>query len=110
MAVIATVVAFASCNKDDENKGNDYLVGTTWESNTDWATLVIEFKTDAKCDLVTIERGKEVERQTASYIYDAPKITITATYEDEVESMSGTVSGNKMTFTEGDESLVFTKK
>ena len=103
MVVLATIVAFASCNKND-----DSLVGTSWETNIDVDIIgTIVFKTEADCDIVSTFKG-DSEIQKGTYVYNAPKISITIPAED--ITVSGTISGNKMTIVDGAETLVFTKK
>ena len=104
MLALAAIVAFVSCDKNAENKNS--LVGTTWVANIDVdVTGTIEFKTKTDCDVIsTYPDGSETIKGT--YVYNAPKITITANQV----TASGTVDGNKMTITGGGETLVFTKK
>ena len=107
MVALAAIVAFASCNKNDDNKNS--LVGTTWVGKIDYATLTIEFKTKTDCALISTYEG-ESETINASYVYNAPNISITVTQEGHTETISGTVDGNKMSLTEDEETVVFTKK
>lgn len=108
MVALATVVAFASCNKDEKLNEEDSLVGTSWVTGFGDASFAINFTTDTKCIITSLD-GDEVVNTDATYVYQAPKIELTVKSVKEV-IISGTVNGNNMTLTWDDRSIVLNKK
>ena len=106
MVALATIVAFASCNKNDDNKNS--IVGTSWSAIVDGGvTGTIEFTTETACKM-TESYQDESRSINGTYVYNAPNVSLSFPQED--LTISGTINGNKMTLTANGETIVFTKK
>ena len=106
MVALATIVAFASCNKNDDNK--DSLVGTSWSANVgNGVTGTIEFTTETACKMTESYQDQSMSIN-GTYVYNAPNVSLS--FPQESVTVSGTINGNKMTLTGDGETIVFTKK
>ncbi len=105
MVALAAIVAFASCNKNDDNKNS--IVGTGWSATQEGNTATIEFTSGTTCKLTEYYEGKS-DFRNGTYVYNAPNISISI--PSEALNFFGTIDGNKMNLTEeGEVYLVFTK-
>jgi hypothetical protein len=114
-ALMALSITFTSCSDDDE-KTPDSLVGTSWaakiQSSMGGLTIsldvTIKFTTETAFTQTSVLTGFDPEIETGTYTYAKPNITLL--YEGDDDALTGTIDGNKMTFVEGTQSVVFTKK
>jgi hypothetical protein len=114
-AFLALSVTFTSCSKDDDTP--DSLVGTAWflsvtvgevtSTTTLNFTTATEFTSTAS---FSDSDEDEDEVETGTYVYAKPKVTLTFASDDIEEPVVGTVNGNKMTFTDQETTITFTKK
>ena len=127
------VLPFTGCSKDDDD--NDSLVGTAWTTREErtgtedgvtyhaLTTATLRFKTkkdislDSKVTFTVdgVTAGSYSDIQRGTYTYDDKKGTLTIFYEDEdddeeEQTLYFTISGNKLTITDEEESVVFTKQ
>lgn len=113
LVALATVVAFASCNKNENPSGDKTLEGTSWVATPEeGVNMTISFTTKTECQ-ISISLSPSIIKGT--YVYNDPNISITAKDEETAEpkTISGKVEGNKMTLVAPEEeggTLVFTKK
>lgn len=109
MIALAAIVVFAACSRDDDSTTENSLVGTIWEGVAEYgATLTIKFINSTECEF---EGTGEPDVLKGTYVYTAPNIILTFRYDDEYQGvLSGTVNGDKMTLTEDDYTVIFTKK
>jgi hypothetical protein len=117
IVIMATCIGFTGCEEDEDN-----LEGTTWtcvETNTDsWGstteTQTLTFNSGGKGVYALFEE-EVFEGKYSTYEFS---VNFTYTYEKSVvkifssglDSLEGTVSGNKMTVTSDGETYVFTRK
>ena len=111
-AMVALSVGFSSCNNDDDNP----LVGSTWvftESGDGWSdTVTNRFITGTTGTLTIVSNeGGSTRNETFpfTYTFNAPTVRITVTVE-ETYTMTGTVSGSRMTFISDGETQVFIRQ
>ena len=104
LAIIAifAIVCFTSCQNAAKA-----LVGTKWEATEDSVTLLLEFKSDNKYTLTYSIGGTTVGSDNGTYTASS-KTTGTLTNSDGATA-SYTISGNKLTIKDGDETIVLTK-
>jgi hypothetical protein len=102
-ALMALTITFTSCSDDDE-KTPDSLVGTTWVLTLLDETTTFSFTTSTA---FTISYSDEDDVDAGTYSYSKPNITINILGGS---PLTGTVDGNKMTFTEGSLTFVFVRK
>ena len=105
MVALATIVAFASCTKNDDNKNS--IVGTSWSASVEGITATVEFNTKTDCKLIESYKG-ESDSRNGTYVYNAPNISISVPSEE--INLFGTIDGNKLNLTDdGVKYIVFTK-
>lgn len=101
-----------SCKKDDSKSSLD---GTTWvsqmadeEALTDYVlafqkkTFSIEMSMASQPNMSITIKG--------TYTYDDPDVELTMQTEERAEKLSGVREGNKITFVDGRDTTVFTKR
>lgn len=95
---------FTACSSDDDE--NDYsLDGTTWINDEDGLR---ELKFAKKEFTFKYVYENEEDNDAGTYTYNPPIVSFTAVNREtnKVETQSGTIQGNKLTFGE----VVYTKK
>ncbi|GHU61547.1 hypothetical protein FACS1894123_01080 [Bacteroidia bacterium] len=111
---------FISCSKDDDDVKS--LKGTSWlyeeEKVVNGVSMALgielDFTTNNQVDLNVIVGGASndaiviagISAGTYSYSYNHPAVTITV----DSEKLVGTVNGNKLTLSDGEDVLVFNKE
>jgi hypothetical protein len=108
-ALLALNFSFTSCSDDDDVNAPDSLVGTSWK-----AEVVLEGETfstiitfDSPSTVLFQYNDDEDDDEIAYYTYSKPTVTITMEGD---EPRTGTVNGNKITFTEAGVSVVFIRQ
>lgn len=106
VAFMATM--FCACSSDDDNESSNVLEGTTWESTEEWdgtvyakwvlkfqkSTFNLDFSNDSDGDGVMDEH----DSTSGSYKVDGNKVSVSG----KGLTMTGTISGNTIHFTETD--------
>jgi hypothetical protein len=117
-ALLVLSFTVVSCSKDDEVATPDSLTGTEWVG-TIKITAAVEFNVQATLKftsdteftitsaIVPAVPGIEGSEVSGTYTYVKPAVTF---LDKNDESYTGTVSGNKLTTTLLDTSIVFTRK
>ena len=111
----ALTLGVSSC-KDNSNE-NESLAGTSWMNDDTGFVETFVFKTSSTGSY-DVDGGIEVEFSGSTpftYTYTHPTVTVTVTEDGDTDSITGTVSGNTLTFPYVDEegasiSRVFTKQ
>ena len=107
VALIATT--FCACSNDDDSNSLD---GTVWVSDEgDGEVFTLTFHKTTFNLLYTYDKegdGKidETDQGTGNYTFDDPNVIL----ELEGEKEYGTVSGNKITFSSGQDRMIYHKK
>jgi len=115
MVLLGLVVFTTGCKKDDVS---DSLNGTTWKETTtdpgDESSNILTFQqsTFTMTFTMTINSDTISASIDGTYIYNSPNVTLTISDSGEVNTLTGTVSGNQMILTDVDDSnvLIFTKQ
>lgn len=108
--------AFTSCSDDDDdNSGSVWttaeLIGTTWKgtNSQNKYTYQLTIKTTTACEFKLYSpSGELVETSTLPFTYNETTGAFTSTYYS--ETISGTISGNSMTFTTQGATVKMTKQ
>ena len=104
---LLSIILTVSCSKDDDFS----IKNTKWELDLDTELITLEFISDTDVRVGHIDTSDDSKDfVVGTYTYNHPIVTLTppdAEEEDDDEVLSGTVSGNTMTFDSG---MVFTKK
>ena len=117
--LLACVVAFASCSKDDDEHGNDELVGTNWIYEENLGSYIwsedITFNSVDKFTYHYMEKtGDHVTdegKATGSYKYNPPIVTGSITMDGVKVSLKGEVNGSRMTvYIDGEEYGIYHKE
>ena len=100
--VIVLVIgfSFAACKKDSLDK-------TTWKANDDDQEYILKFNNPNFT--ITDEKGESIE---GSYSISGSTVSIEGKedFGGDKFNMTGTISGNVLTFTDRDETLIFKKQ
>ncbi len=121
MAMAVAALCLASCSKGDDGSGNkdNTLVGTSWvcyeTDGDDWYRDTFTFGSNGKVTWKSEwydfgERGSETAK--GSYRYDDPKLYLSFTFEDEIESYYGEIYDNELELRDqyGDTFVLFRKE
>lgn len=87
-------IAFTACSDDDKND-DPGILGKYYD--VEYPTDYIELKAGGVFVEYMEEEGEGSETITGTYVYDEPNITFSA----EGETMTGTISGNRLTLDGG---------
>lgn len=104
LLAILPIFVFTACSSDDDE--NDYsLDGTTWINDEDGLRELKFAKQDFTFRYVY---ENEEDNDAGTYTYNPPIVSFTAVNREtnKVETQSGTIQGNRLTFGE----VVYTKK
>jgi hypothetical protein len=104
---------FAGCSHDNDPADRGGLESTTWKATfayeyDDVVTFTLSFQKSTFISIVEWDDdGIQTETTTGFYTYNPPEVVLTG----DGETLTGIVSGNKMTFVmEEGETITFTKQ
>jgi len=111
LVVVMTFVAtfsLVSCSKE-ESTPESSLAGTTWSLDASILQQSYYFVDATKVQQITTAMGQTVTID-GTYTYKQPAVTIVLSYQGETATLSATISGDKLIFSEGGQETVYTKK
>lgn len=97
-------IGFTACKKD--KNAADSIANTTWVWNSGNETEVLSFTDGSNVTITDSTDGQLIMSMETTYSYDAPDVTINMLGQ----SINGTVDGNTMTMSDGNDSKSYNKK
>ena len=123
VALLGFMMFQTGCKKEDTNsQSQESISGTTWKGSynanedgvkwrEEYTVIFYESTFSMSAKIIEDDGSSNTEKMTGTFVFKHPNITLNGINEDGDDfSATATISGNKMTFNNKGQSLIFTKQ